>query len=241
MTKAGLGSPGLLKMVIDRKRNLGPKTINKFIKALNFQNKRDEYLFRLLVDYDQSNNVEEKEDLFEKILNEKKKIKSLSLEVDQYELLSKWWIVTIYVMIGMKKTNLSTEMIQLELRRKISKIQIQESIELLKRIGLITEENGVLSQTKGPISTPDHIRDFAVQRYHESMTMLALDSVQEDSVSERNFNGVTVALSKKNYEKVCDRLNQFRKEINEMIGDDKEADRVYQLSLNLFPLTKVRQ
>ena len=79
---------------------------------------------------------------------------------------------------------------------------------------------------------------MAVNKYHESMVELSLESLKRDSVEQRNFNGVTIAIGPKNYKLLTKKLNEFRKEINEMTTNDEEATQVYQLCVNLFPLTK---
>jgi uncharacterized protein (TIGR02147 family) len=237
-SQAGIKSSGHLKMIVNRDRNLGPKTLPMYLKALKFKKKREEGLFQLLVKYDHTQNIDEKTELFEKILGEKSKNTSNPLERNQYELLSQWYVVTTYVLIGMDKFHATVESIYEQLGNKVPRIKIEKAIRILLEMDLVKAEQGRYVQSGGAFSTPDEIKAVAVNKYHENMVNLSLDSLKLHTVDERNFNGATIAIGPKNYKLLCKKLNEFRKEVNEMIGNDEEATQVYQLCVNLFPLTK---
>ena len=237
-SQAGIKSSGHLKMIVNRDRNLGPKTLPMYLKALKFKKKREENLFQLLVKYDHTQSIDEKTELFEKILGEKSKNTSNPLERNQYELLSQWYVVTTYVLIGMDKFHATVESVYDQLESKVPRIKIEKAIQILLEMDLVKAENGRYVQSGGAFSTPDEIKAVAVNKYHENMVNLSLDSLKVHNVDERNFNGATIAIGPKNYKLLCKKLNEFRKEVNEMIGNDEEATQVYQLCVNLFPLTK---
>lgn len=237
-SQAGIKSSGHLKMIVSRDRNLGPKTLPMYLKALKFKKKREELLFELLVKYDHTQSIDEKTALFEKILGEKSKGSSNTLERNQYDLLSQWYVVTTYVLIGMNRFYASVEAVYEQLSNKVPRIKIEKAIKILLEMGLVKAENGRYIQTGGAFSTPDEIKAIAVNRYHENMVNLSLESLKNDDIDKRNFNGATIAIGPKNYKLLCKKLNEFRKEVNEMIGNDEEATQVYQLCVNLFPLTK---
>ncbi|MCH2535251.1 MAG: TIGR02147 family protein [Bdellovibrionales bacterium] len=235
--KAGLKSSGHLKMVIERQRNLGNKTLPMYLNALDFTSKKEATLFELLVKYDQSKLIDEKTILFEKILAEKKKHTSSILASNQYMLLSQWYVVATYVLIGIENFTANKESIFKAFQGRLTKFKISQALELLMETGLIKKDGSGYKQVSGSISTPDKIKSMAVNKYHQSMIELSLKSVKEDPVEERNFNGVTIAIGPKNFEMLTKKLNELRKEINEMISNDEEATRVYQVCINLFPLT----
>jgi uncharacterized protein (TIGR02147 family) len=186
-SKAGLKSSGHLKMIINRDRNLGAKTLPLYVKALGLKKKRDAEFFELLVKYDQTQSIDEKTQLFEKILKEKKKSTSSVLESNQYKLLSKWYVVTIYVLVGMENFETNVEKIYHCLANKIPRVKIENALKILLETGLIKKEEGRYKQTGGAFSTPDEIKAMAVNKYHESMVELSLESLKRDSVEQRNF------------------------------------------------------
>ncbi len=69
------------------------------------------------------------------------------------------------------------------------------------------------------------------------MIDLARDAL-ELAPSEREFNGVTVQIPREHLEGVKERIRKFRKELNEHLSQFETTGDVYQLNLQLFPLTK---
>ena len=236
--RAGLKSSGHMKMVIDGKRNIGEKTFPMYLKGLGLNSKKEQRFFQLLVEYDQCQDLEKKIRIFEKILKEKKAQKPSTLQIHQYELLSQAYIVTIYVLIGITPFKMTKDNIQGLLYEKITKHKIEKALRLLVEIDLVKVEDGFYKQTGGAVTAPDEIKAIAVNQYHESMLMQSHESLKRDPIEKRNFNGVTVSINERKYQLICEKMNNFRKEINELIGDDDDATQVYQLSLNLFPLTR---
>jgi hypothetical protein len=41
------------------------------------------------------------------------------------------------------------------------------------------------------------------------------------------------------YKKICEEVQAFRERIVNLVQDDKEADRAYQLNFHFFPITNV--
>ena len=237
-SKAGLKSSGHPKMIMNGDRNIGDKTLPMYQKAIGFSKKTENDYFRLLVQYDQTQDLKQKTEFFEQILKLKEKKGSCVLQASQYKLLSQSHIVTIYVLIGLDKFNATIDSIQERLVEKISRPNIEKAVLLLLEIDLIKVDDGYYVQKDGAVSTPDEIKALAVNKYHESMIKLSLESLKKDKIDERNFSGVTIGIDESKFEVVCEKINCFRKELNELMSDDVDASRVYQLNMNFFPLTK---
>lgn len=236
--KAGLKSSGHLKMVIDRDRNIGDKTLPMYLKGLSFSKKKEKEIFKLLVQYDQTQDLSDKTKIFEKILSLKEKSGASTLQASQFKLLSEAHIVTIYVLVGLERFSGSIDAIQKALSEQVSRAKVEKALLLLLEMDLIEVRGGRYVQKQGALSTADDIQTIAVNRYHEEMVKLSLESLKKDHFKQRNFNGVTIGIDAEKYGLVCEKLNNFRKELNELLSDDSNANRVYQLNLNLFPLTK---
>lgn len=242
VNKGELGSPSHLKMVIDGSRNLTHTTIPKYVKAIGFQKKRDIQYFELLVNYNQETDTEKKVALFNEIMALKKKQGLSLLEKHQFDLLSHWFYVAIYVLIDLKDFKPDLEWISERLRKKVSPKEVSEALEALEKLGLIVkdEEKGY-RQTNGGLSTPDDLRNLSVQLYHQQMIELAQESLKNDPSDVREFNGVTLKISKEKLALLKEKIRIFRKEINELTSNMDDLDQVYQLNIQLFPLTEVKQ
>ena len=239
MQAAGLTSPSHLKMIIDGKRNLTNKSIPKYLKALKFKSTKEETYFSLLVQYNQCQNHNDKILFLEKLLALKDKKNLTPLVAKQFNFLSKWHYVCIYVLTDMKDFNPEPSWIALRLRKKVSQTQIEKAITDLLALGLIERDGKKgYKQCSGALSTAEDIKDIAIHSYHKSMIELAARSLTLDKLETREFNGVTIPIPKEKLTLIKDKIRAFRKEINELASSYENPDEVYQLNIQFFPLTE---
>lgn len=242
VNKGDLGSPSHLKMVIDGSRNLTLNTIPKYINALGLKKKRDIQFFELLVQYNQEDNADQKIKYFNDIMTLKRKQGLSLLEKHQFDLLAHWFHVAIYVLIDLDDFKNNLEWISERLRKKVSTKQVSEALASLETLGLIEKDKAKgYRQISGALSTADDLRHLSVHSYHKDMIELALGSLSNDSSEMREFNGVTLKISKDKLPLLKEKIRTFRREINELTSNMDGLDQVYQLNVQLFPLTEVKQ
>lgn len=242
INKGDLGSPSHLKMVIDGSRNLTLNTIPKYINAIGFKKKMESQFFELLVHYNQEENADQKIKYFNEIMALKRKQGLSTLEKHQFDLLAHWFHVAIYVLIDLDNFKVDLDWIAERLRKKVSSRQVREALDSLETIGLIEkDEVKGYRQVSGALSTADDLRHLSVHSYHKDMIELALDSLSNDPSEVREFNGVTLKISKDKLPLLKEKIRNFRREINELTSNMDGLDQVYQLNVQLFPLTEVKQ
>lgn len=242
VNKGDLGSPSHLKMVIDGTRNLTLNTIPKYISAIGFKKKVDSQFFELLVLYNQESNADQKIKYFNDIMALKRKQGLSLLEKHQFDLLAHWFYVAIYVLVDLENFKDDPEWISERLRKKVTVRQVRETLDALVALKLIErDENQKYRQVSGALSTADDLRHLSVHSYHKDMIELALESLTNDPSEVREFNGVTLKISKDKLPLLKEKIRAFRKEINELTSNMDGLDQVYQLNVQLFPLTEVKQ
>ena len=234
-----LGSPSHLKMVIDGQRNLTYRTIPSYQRALGL-NKKDAQYFETLVHYNQCQDPERQQEFFERLLAGKKCRGLTPLELHQYQFLSKWHHVVIYVMVGTADANgCSEEWLHSRLLNRASMADVKRSLKLLEKLELVAvNDQDQWVQTGGALSTPDEIKNVAVYRYHREMISLGLKALDEHPPEEREFNGVTVPVSPETLPIFKDKIRQFRREMNQLASSLDGGDSVYQLNIQLFPVAR---
>lgn len=237
--KAGVGSPSHLKMVMDGQRNLTNQTLYKYVTALGFKKKIDAKFFELLVNYNQEQDADRKIELFHEVMKEKDKKGTSLLEKEQFNFLSQWHYVAIYVLVDIKDFSSDPEWITSKLRKRITKSNVEKAINDLIKIGLLEydTESG-LRQAKGALDTSDEIINMAVIPYHRNMINLALNYLEEGDWSLREFNGGTLPMNPKTLDILKTKIREFRREVNEMTDNLEDVSDVYQFNLQLFPLTE---
>lgn len=237
--QAGLSSPSHLLMIIKGNRNLSMKTIEKFAEGLKLFSKEKKY-FELLVQFNQTDDLQLKAKYFSEIMMLKLNTKKLhSLEKEKFDFLSKWYMVAIYVLTDLKSFKNEPDWIAKRLGGKITSAQAKEAIETLLKIGMLEKSaDGKLKQAAGAVSVADNTKSVAVYNYHQAMIRLASEALRALSPDEREMNGVTISIPKDQLPLLKEKIRAFRKEINQMASSFENPDEVFQLNVQLFPLTQ---
>lgn len=237
--KADISSPSHFKMIMDGSRNLTANTLPKYIKGLGLEAKIDCDFFEALVRYNQEKCVEKKAEFFEELLSLKSKKGLCPLEFYQFDFLANWYNVAIYVMMDLSDFQSDVDWIVSRLKKKVSREHIFSSLNTLTKLGLISKNaEGQFEQTNGALSTPDEVRNLAIRHYHRDMLNLAMQSLDEDDLKSREFNGATLPIAKENIPLMKEKIRLFRKEMNELATNFDTKEEIYQLNIQFFPLTK---
>jgi uncharacterized protein (TIGR02147 family) len=70
------------------------------------------------------------------------------------------------------------------------------------------------------------------------MNELAIKSYDTSAIYERLCTSTTLSISEETFKLIMLRAREFRREIMELAQIDKEPDRVYQMNINLFPVSR---
>ncbi len=236
--QAGLSSPSHLLMIIKGERNLSIKTIPKFVDGLKLGVKERKF-FELLVVFSQTDDLQIKAKVFADIMQIKSSIAGLhKLEKEKFDFLSKWYVVAVYVMVGLKDFKADPAWIVKRLGNKILLTQVNEALANLLNLKMI-EVDGIagLKQAWGAITVADDTRSIAVFNYHQSMIRLAEEALKTKAPSLREMNGATISIPLEKLSELKERIRNFRKEINQLAAGYENSEEVYQLNIQFFPLT----
>ncbi len=236
--KAGFKTSSFLKLLIDGKRNLTEDSINKISKGFNFTDEERNY-FKLLVYYNQSQNIDDKNSYYQKMINTKGFVKTYKLSREQYEYFSKWYHCVIRELCIMKNGKLKPEDMAKALEPKVTVYEVKESLKLLESLELIKKNSaGKYIQTSDFISTGLEVDFCLIANHHKEMIRNALLSLNNFKANERDITSVTFSLSKEKYSLIKEKIKNLRKDIIKLSCDEKNADTVYQINFQLFPLIK---
>ena len=240
--KAGFSSPSFQKLVMDGKKNMTMESILKISRALRLNKKAEEY-FKVLVFFNQGKTVEDKKHFLKKIDNFRKKNKPEKILPKEYDYLKEWYHCVIREMVDFPDFSEDPEYISKKLFYSIKPDAIRKSIDFLVETGfLIRDEKGKLTKRDKTLATGD-IRDQEIlgtiaRNHHISMIELAQKAVSNLSKEQRSVSNTTLGISASAYEAVLKRIEQLRLEILQIAAAAPAADQVFQLNVNLFPLTK---
>jgi len=159
---------------------------------------------------------------------------------DQVEYISTWYHAVVRSLIGLTPFSGDYKKLASMVIPAITVAQAKKSVALLTRLGLIyLEDSGMYAIQNATISTGVEYQAVALRAFYKECFKLAERSMDQIDRSERNISGVTLGLSDKSYKLMVERINDLRKEFLVLAEDDTHADRVYNLTMALFPVGKI--
>ncbi|MBU0505879.1 MAG: TIGR02147 family protein [bacterium] len=235
----GLSSSAYLKVVMDGKRNLSPAAINKFTKAMKL-NKKEASYFENLVFFNQAKTDSDKDLYFERMLVLKPKVAFHGIEKDQFEYYTQKHFVIIREMVALPHFKEDHEWIAARLKFRINASQAKHAIDVLLRLGLLDrDEEGRLQQALSSLSTQPEVASLEVFNFHRAMLREAAESMLNVPKQLRDITSLTIPMPTETLPEIKQYLHKVKEEIVNMIGNSgKEFHEVYQLNMQLFPVTK---
>lgn len=240
--KAGIKSKGFLHNVIQGSRNLTKANVFGLIQAMKF-NKKEASYFENLVAFNCAENLNERNFYYERLSQvrscEKAASQAKIVHQDQYEFYSRWYHSVIRSLIDIYSFDGDYEWLAKSVSPQIKPLQAKKSVELLLKLGLVKKEaDARFTVTDKCISTPKEILDLAITNFHNDTGKLALQALAVLPVDKRNFSGMTLGVSRETYNEICEEIYNLRMKILNKAEADKNADMVYQLNFQFFPVTK---
>ena len=234
--KAGLKSVGFISWVVKGKRNISSSLTHK-LTAIFKLGKREADYFELLVNHNQAKTTEERQHYLDRLLAFRS-TRATVVERDRDQYYSRWYYSAIRELVALAEIHDASD-ISTILRPPIKRSEAKESLELLTRLGMIRRgadkryERIDAALTSGPCVDPAVIHGF------QAATMqLAQSALHRFPREDRDISTVTLSCNAKDLERLRERIRQMRAEVAEIACASENADQVFQLNTQFFPLTK---
>jgi uncharacterized protein (TIGR02147 family) len=121
----------------------------------------------------------------------------------------------------------------------VTEKQAAEALATLCKLGLLTRDaRGKLQQTQALLTTGPGPLGHHIFVYHHAMLDLAKRALDHLPRDQRDISSVTLSVSAAALPALKERLRQFRQELLQLAELEATPERVVQLNLQLFPLTK---
>ena len=240
--KAGYQSPNFLKLVVEGQRNISEESIGRFAKAfdLNASEERD---FGHLVRFNQSKTDVERNKNY-RMLKRNRPGPGAELQADQYDIYSKWYTLPIRELSTIPGFQEDPNWIADQFIDPITPHEAKRALELLQKVGLLVRNtSGILKAATAKLRTSKQV-PLAVRNFHRAMLDHAKRSLDGLSTDTRHVSSLTQALTRQQYEEVCERIDTFREELLQIMEDvPKESDdaSVYFVGFEVVPLTQSRK
>jgi uncharacterized protein (TIGR02147 family) len=234
--KMGITSSGFLANVLAGRSNLTLPHVSKLAKILKL-NKSETAYFETMILFNQAKGIDDKAEYFERMLSfQQTRLKVLTEK--QLSLFSRWHYPIIRELANFIDVSDSKQLSQV-LDPPISQSEAQESVEQLITLGVLKrEKDGSIVQSDEIVTSGNEVRSFDIVKFQSATLNMARRALLRCPKELRDISVLTFTVSDECFEQVKEELRQVRKKILTLVQRDSAPDRVYQCSMNLFPVTK---
>lgn len=237
LEKLGVTSTGFLANVLAGKSNLNPAQSKALGDILGLQPAEARF-FQTLVTFTQARGIEEKGDALDS-LRTQMRARNKKLDPRQYSLFSKWIYPLVFELVALLPVSGNHKEISDLLDGSVKPDDIRKALEVLESLALIRRNgHGRFEQAHVTVRTGDEIASTDVVKYQQSILKKAMEALEKVDASERTISATTLPLSPASLERVKQEAQLFRDKLLKISAEDRQADRVFLLSLNVFPGTK---
>lgn len=234
--RAGFDS-SMFNKILQGKRNLTERMVKVFADIFCSDDREKAY-FANMVAFNQAKTHSESRQYLEKLVATKE-CKVEDLAKDQFEYFDHWYhavvreLVTFYPYVG------DDAALGLMVRPPITASQVKSSIALLERLSMIRkdETTGAYVQTQGLISSGSESYSTAVNSYIQQNLDVAQTALDRFDKTERNLSTLAFACDETTYAELVEMVRRFRREVLAKVSQCEKPNRVFQLGMQLFPLS----
>lgn len=235
--RAGMQSSSWLSSLLQGRKGLSQASAAKLSKALGHTPLQTRY-FAALVEFNQAKGAAERQDGFLKLQAMARLSDPQLMRETQYGYYSAWHHSAIRALLAMAPFRGDYAALGAALRPPIPAQEAQRSVKLLLDLGLAeTGPDGPLRVTAAAITTGRKTSALQVDLFHQQTLRLAMESMDRFAKSERELSSMTLGIAPELLPMVKDILADARRRIGELAEASETASRVYQVNMQVFPLS----
>ena len=234
--KAGFSSSSYCLNVIRGRFNLTPKSIEKIAKAMDFEPLQKAY-FEALVQYNQAQQVVERESAWEQIVQIRKQIEFTHVTTREQAYFSKWYYPVIREMAVNADWHDDYMVLARMLTPQITTEEAREAVKNLLEWNLLKKVGDRYEATSQMLDAAE-VPPIALRQIRREYIQHAIGAVESMPKNERFAAFTTLAMSERSYKYAVEVLEEARKKIIAKTANDPDVERVYEMMLVAFPMSK---
>jgi uncharacterized protein (TIGR02147 family) len=234
--KAELKSTGFISWVVSGKRTISLKLAHKICTIFKLGKRETDY-FLLLVNHNQSTSGIERQHYLDRMLS----FRSTRTEIvhrDQDQYYSKWYYAAIRELVAISDIT-DEQDIATQLRPSITRSEAKDALALLCRLALIRKKsNGTYERTSTAIRAGNDLDRAIIHGYQTATMQLGQSSLCRFDKDERDISTLTLSCNAADIQRIKDSISKLRAEITELACDCSNANQIFQINVQFFPLSK---
>jgi uncharacterized protein (TIGR02147 family) len=235
--RAGMQSTSWLTSLIQGRKGLSQASAAKLSKALGHSALQARY-FAALVEFNQAKSSDERKAGFLKIQSMARLSDPRLVRETQYGFYSSWHHSAIRALLAMAPFRGDYAALGEALSPPISAQEAQKSVKLMLELGLVEQgQAGELRVSSAAITTGRKASALQVEMFHQQTLRLAMEALDRFPKGEREHSTLTLGIAPELLPMAKDILAEARRRIGELAEASETASRVYQLNMQIFPLS----
>ncbi len=229
---------GFLVKVMQGKLALPEKCLPALLKLCAFEGREADYLRELLL-YGRAKTVKSIKLHFENMIA-LRGLGSRKIELGQYAFYQKWYHSAIHCLLMFHDFGGDYKALAARLSPPITVKEAKDSVQLLIELGFVKlQEDGRHQVTDVRLTSGEKWQSAAVRNFQEECWKLAGESWGRHPKEIRDLSTVTITMCSKNLEEIRQRIKELRQSLLHMGSEGGDPDSVYQVNIQLFPMTQV--
>lgn len=222
--------PGALSSILNGKRNVSRDLAEKITRKLLIDPQQRSEILALFPEKRKYRTLADKA--------EDNSPKYLEIEASEFKLIAEW---EHYAVLSLIKTkNFKSNVTWIAERLGISAFRANEVLERLFNLGFIRKNKGKIERVHANIRSSDDTVNLSVRKSHEENLELARESLNRDSIHERDFTSITMPVDPAQMSRAKELIRKFQDDLADILNTGEQTE-VYRLAVQLFPLTKINQ
>lgn len=168
----------------------------------------------------------------------RKQSEYFSLNDAAYNVLSDINSSALLAALKLTNSDTKTQLKFLTLKLGLSSVEVRRIMESLLTCGLVQIVDGSYVATAANVASTTDIRSSALRKYHKSILEKAIDSIESQSLDERDLSSITFVLDPAKIALAKEKIRHFRREMMELFESSGKPSEVYALNIQLFKLSK---
>lgn len=240
LRRVGVSSSGIYKEIVEGKRKLSRYLLQRFAETMKL-NKKESAYFENMVFFNDAKSPTEQRIYFERLLS-LSSAKSKTLNPDQYEFYQKWYYGAIRELLTFIRFKDNYSILAKSLNPAIRQEQAQKAIALLEKLGLIKMgEDGFYHRMDPVVTTGGQVQSLQIMNFQQEMIDMAKAAYDLHPRNHLNMSTLTLSVSGETVDKIKEELTEARSRILALAQREEKPNRVYELNMQLFPLSKITE
>lgn len=236
--RVGLSSPNHLKRVIDGERDLTPAMAARYADAIGLVGDARAYFIDLAA-FGRAPTAAAREAAYRRLLGYRRVRSSHELEVAQAAYHQHWYLPALRELVTLPGAEQEPAWLAAHLLPAVPIDEVRRGLETLATLGLLVQDgDGRWIQGNTVVTTGPETRGVHVAAFHRAMMQRAAEAIDLVPPDQRDISSLTFTCTGATLAEVKRRIVAFRKELIALLADEAHEERVVQLNIQLFPLSR---